>query len=143
MIGTGTNSVCIKCHSPGDNNNGYKVAQEMKQMIDSLSSLNNETKKILSEASQKGMDVSDATFSLKDIRQTLIQSRTTIHAFDIKQFKEKINPGFNIVNKAMVSGEEAIDEYYYRRIGLGFSTIVVTFLVVLLYIKLRKVEKKS
>ena len=60
-----------------------------------------------------------------------------------KESSEKIKPGFNIVNKAMVSGEEAIDEYYYRRIGLGFSTIVVTFLVVLLYIKLRKVEKKS
>jgi len=38
--------------------------------------------------------------------------------------------GFPIVNKAKVSGEEAIDEFYYRRIGLGFSTIVVTLLVI-------------
>ena len=51
--------------------------------------------------------------------------------------------GFPSVNKAKLSREEAIDEFYYRRVSLGFSTIVVTLLVIGLYIKLKKVEKKS
>jgi len=89
------------------------------------------------------MDVSDAAFSLKDVRQVIIQSRTTIHAFDMEKFKEQINEGYTMVNKAKLSGEEAIDEFYYRRIGLGISTSVVTLLVIGLYIKLKKVEKKS
>jgi len=143
MIGTQESSICMDCHSADDDNKGFMVASEMKNLIDSLKTEDSETKTILDEAGQKGMDVSDATFSLKDVRQVLIQSRTTIHAFNLDKFKEQIGEGFTIVNKAKISGEEAIDEFYYRRIGLGISTIVVTLLVIGLYIKLKKVEKKS
>ena len=143
MVGTQKPAVCVDCHSPEDDNKGLMVAGEMKKLIDSLKTKDLETKVILDEAGQKGMDVSDAAFSLKDVRQVLIQSRTTIHAFNLDKFKEQIDEGFTIVSKAKISGEEAIDEFYYRRIGLGFSTIVVTLLVIGLYIKLKKVEKKS
>ena len=143
MVGTQESSVCMDCHSADDENKGFMVAGEMKYLIDSLKTENSETKIILDEAGQKGMDVSDATFSLKDVRQVLIQSRTTIHAFNLDKFKEQIGEGFTIVNKAKINGEEAINEFYYRRIGLGISTIVVTLLVIGLYVKLKKVEKKS
>lgn len=143
MVGTGKQSVCLDCHKAEENDKGFLVAGKMKSVIDSLISLDSSAKNILSEAVQKGMDVSDATFSLKDVRQALIESRTTIHAFDLDKFKEKITPGFEIANKAKVAGEAAINEYYYRRIGLGFSTLIVTLLVIGLYFKLRKVEKKS
>jgi hypothetical protein len=142
MIGTQQSSVCIKCHHPEDDNKGYIVAAEMKRLIDSLKLEDSDTKIILNEATQKGMDVSDAAFSLKDVRQVLIQSRTTIHSFNLDKFKEQIDQGFTIVNKARINGEEAIDEFYFRRIGLGFSTLVVTLLVIGLYIKLKKIEKK-
>jgi predicted CXXCH cytochrome family protein len=143
MVGTQESSVCVECHSTDDDNKGYMVAGEMKKLIDSLKAEDSETKVILDEAIQKGMDVSDATFALKDVRQVLIQSRTTIHSFNLDKFKEHINGGFTIVKKVKVTGEVAIDEFYYRRIGLGFSTIIVTLLVIGLYIKLKKVEKKS
>jgi hypothetical protein len=143
MVGTQESAVCVKCHKAEDDNKGFIVAGEMKKLIDSLKVEDTETKSILDEAVQKGMDVSDATFSLKDVRQVLIQSRTTVHTFDLDKFKENINEGFTIVNKAKISGEEAIDEFYFRRIGLGISTIVVTLLVIGLYFKLRKIEKKA
>jgi predicted CXXCH cytochrome family protein len=143
MVGTKEPALCIECHSANDDNDGYMVAAEMKLLIDSLKTEDSETKIILDEAVQKGMDVSDATFSLQDVRQVLIQSRTTIHTFSLDQFKEQINEGYTIVNKAKISGEDAIDEFYYRRIGLGVSTLLVTLLVIGLYIKLKKVEKKS
>jgi len=143
MVGTQEPAVCIECHRDGDDNDGYMVAGEMKMLLDSLKSQKSETTNILNEATQKGMDVSDATFSLQDVRQVLIQSRTTIHAFNLEQFKEQIDEGYKIVNKAKIGGEEAINEFYFRRIGLGISTILVTLLVIGLYIKLKKVEKKS
>jgi Cytochrome c3 len=143
MLGTGKFSVCMDCHSNNGDDNGYIVADSMSNKIDSLKTLEEETQKILKEAGQKGMDVSDATYSLKDVRQILIQSRTMVHSFNLDKFDEKIIPGFEIVNKAMLSGNEAVDEYYYRRIGLGFATIIVTLLVIGLYIKLKRVENKS
>ena len=143
MVGIQKPSVCLDCHSDKVDDKGFIVAGEMRKLIDSLKSKDSQTKVILDEAGQKGMDVSDAAFSLKDVRQVLIQSRTTIHTFNLDKFKEQINEGFTIVNKAQITGEEAIDEFYYRRIGLGISTIVVTLLVIGLYFKLKKVEKKS
>jgi predicted CXXCH cytochrome family protein len=143
MIGTQESAICMECHDKEDNNKGYFVAGEMKNLIDSLKTQNSDTKKILDEAIQKGMDVSDASFALKDVRQVLIQSRTSIHTFNMDKFKEQIDTGFTIVNKSKLIGEEAIEEFYYRRIGLGFSTIIVTLLVIGLYIKLKKVEKKT
>jgi len=143
MVGTQKPAVCVKCHSVDENKKGFMVAGEMKMLIDSLKNKDSVTTKILDEAGQKGMDVSEATFSLKDVRQVLIQSRTTIHAFNLDKFKAQIGEGFTIINKAEITGQDAIDEFYYRRIGLGFSTIIVTLLVIGLYIKLKKVEKKT
>ncbi len=104
MVGTQKPAVCVQCHSSEENKKGFLVAGEMKMLIDSLKNKDSVTTKILDEANQKGMDVSDATFSLKDVRQVLIQSRTTIHAFNLDKFKEQINEGFTIVNKAEITG---------------------------------------
>jgi len=143
MVGMQKPAVCVQCHSVDKNKKGFIVAGEMKILIDSLKNKDSVTTRILNDANQKGMDVSDATFSLKDVRQVLIQSRTTIHAFNLDKFKEQIGEGFTIINKAEITGQDAIDEFYFRRIGLGISTILVTLLVIGLYIKLKKVEKKS
>lgn len=143
MIGTQKTSVCMDCHSATEKNKGYYVAGEMKLLIDSLKTEDKETKKILADATQKGMDVTDAEFSLKDVRQVLIQTRTTVHSFDMEKFRESINTGFEIVNKSKGAGIDAVNDYYFRRWGLGVSTIIVTVLVIGLYLKLKKVEKKT
>jgi len=143
MIGTQESAVCIECHSSDDDNKGYLVAGNMKMLIDSLKNEDNETKEILEEATQKGMDVSDSEYSLKDVRQILIQSRTTIHTFNLEKFNEKISEGFTIVSKAKQAGIEAVDDYYFRRVGLGIATIIVTILVIGLYIKIKRLEKKT
>ena len=90
-------------------------------LIDSLKNKDSVTTKILDEANQKGMDVSDATFSLKDVRQVLIQSRTTIHAFNLDKFKEQINEGFTIVNKAEITGKKLSMSFITEELDLAFQ----------------------
>ena len=143
MVGTQESAVCMDCHSNEKDDKGYLVADKMKILIDSLKYEDKETKVILNDATQKGMDVSDAEFLLKDVRQVLIQSRTTIHTFNLDKFKESINPGFEAISKVKEEGIAAVDDYYFRRLGLGISTIIVTFLVIGLYFKIRKLEKKT
>ena len=143
MVGTQESAVCMDCHSNEKDDKGYLVAGEMKLLIDSLKFEDKETKEILSEATQKGMDVSDAEYSLKDVRQVLIQTRTSIHTFNLNKFKETINPGFETISKVKQEGIAAVDDYYFRRLGLGISTIIVTMLVIGLYFKIRKLENKA
>ena len=141
LLGVGQNSACIKCHEQGDN--GYKIAANMKSLVDSLKIEEKKAKNILDEANQKGMDVSDALYSLKDIRQILIQTRTELHSFDEKKFDNEIKSGFEISKSANMEGVSAIDDYYFRRKGLAVSTLIVTLLVIGLYFKIRKLEKKD
>ena len=143
MVGTQESAVCMDCHSNEEDDKGYLVAGEMKLLIDSLKYEDKETKEILSDATQKGMDISDAEFLLKDVRQVLIQTRTSIHTFNLDKFKESINPGFEMISKVKQEGISAVDDYYFRRLGLGISTIIVTFLVIGLYFKIKKMEKKT
>jgi hypothetical protein len=141
MLGTGKNSTCIDCHKEEDA--GYKIADNMKSLINSLKKEEDKAKIILEEANQKGMDVSDALYALKDIRQILIQTRTILHSFDNEKFTEEIKPGFDITSEVKTEGINAIDNYYFRREGLAVSTLIVTLLVIGLYIKIRKLEKKE
>ena len=141
MLGVGDKSVCIKCHKSGDK--GYEVAARMSFLIDSLNKDVELARYFMNEAEQRGMDVSDAEFDQNDIKQVLITSRTISHYCNIDKFINSINEGFKITNTAKITGEDAIDEYYFRRWGLGVSTVLITFLVLALYFKLRKIEKKK
>jgi hypothetical protein len=115
----------------------------MESMIDSLNRDVDIAGNAIQNAEQKGMDVSDAKFSYNDIKKVLITTRNIVHYSDLNKFKESINEGFKITNKAKITGEEAVKDYYFRRYGLGVSTILITILILALYFKLRKTEKKQ
>ena len=141
MLGAGDKSFCIKCHQKGDK--GYTLGVEMKHLIDSLNNDVNIANGFIDQAEQKGMDVSDAKFSYNDINKVLITTRTSVHYSNLGKFEEAIGEGFKITNKAKTEGKEAIDDYYFRRLGLGVSTLFITIITLALYFKLRKIDKKS
>ncbi len=141
MLGVGDKSVCIKCHVKGDN--GYTVAYKMENYIDSLITDVDLANTALHDAEQKGMDVSDAKFDYNDIKKVLITSRNKIHYSNLDKFVENINEGFKITHKAKVVGADAVKDYYFRRWGLGVSTFFITLLVIVMYFKLKQIEKKQ
>ncbi|MCP4705181.1 MAG: hypothetical protein GY865_11265, partial [candidate division Zixibacteria bacterium] len=38
---------------------------------------------------------------------------------------------------------QLIDEYFFRRKGLGVASLFITFLAILLYLKIKRIEKKK
>jgi hypothetical protein len=114
----------------------------MKARIDSLLDDVGKANNYISQAEQKGMDVSDAKFDQNDIKKVLITTRNIIHYSDLDKFNNSINEGFKLTNNAKIAGEDAVKDYYLRRIGLGVSTILITIVCVVLYVKIRKLEKK-
>ena len=139
-LGTGDKSVCIKCHK---DDKGAMVAAKMKNLIDSLITEVDVSQNAIKEAEQKGMDVSDAKFDYNDIKKVLITSRNVMHYSNLDKFSENIQAGFIITEKAKTEGNEAVKNYYFRRLGLGISTFFITILVIALFIKLKKIEKKQ
>lgn len=140
MLGTGIKSTCLKCHKEGDK--GFEVARQMKEMIDTLVFKVNYAKKILDEAEFKGMDVSDARYEMNNIPSILIKARTITHTSNLDEFKREIMPGYELIDMVIKVGTDAIDEYYFRRWGLGISTLLITILVIALYLKIKQIERK-
>ncbi len=132
---------CLKCHEEGDK--GYFAAKTMHATIDSVEINMNIANKLLEEAESKGMDVSDARFDMTDIPQFLIKARTMTHTANVDMVNETIIPGKEILEKVKATGYKAIDEFYFRRWGLGASTLIITIFTIALYLKIRDIEKRQ
>lgn len=139
MIHVGKNAVCETCHS--GNEKALVVAKQMYDDLQDVRHQESEGDLLLKAAEEKGIDVSDARFKAKDIPGVLIKARTMIHTAQLDAFKKELQPGVDLAKEAKAAGNAAIEEYSFRRKGLGISTLFITLLAVALYIKIRQIEK--
>lgn len=141
LLGVSEEAVCAWCHKEDQNAKGYAVARTMRELIDSLRSAERNADSLVSVAEQKGMEIADAKFKLRDSRQARLEARTTVHSFDVETFREVVGKGMTVTSVVASEGQEAIDEYFFRRWGLGVATLIITILAVALYLTIRKIEK--
>ncbi len=139
LIGVGAGTTCTRCHAEGSA--GYREAAVMRGMLDSLEAAEAGAKAAVDEAEQKGMEIGEAKFRLREVRQARLQSRTTVHAFDEGKLRKVVDKGIGVAVWIRGEGTRAIDDYYFRRLGLGISTLIITVLAVTLYLFIRRLEK--
>ncbi|HEY6193371.1 MAG TPA: hypothetical protein VI215_13700, partial [Bacteroidota bacterium] len=122
---------------------GFEVAASMRRMIDSLDMSQKNAAFLIDEAEQRGMEVSEAKFKLREARQARLQSRTMVHSVDEQRFRGVVEKG--LVAAAVVAGDgrQAIDEYYFRRWGLGVATLIITIVGVSLYLLIKRIERRQ
>lgn len=143
MIGFGPESVCGKCHKDVPTDSAASSILAIQATLDSLTVGRTDAESLLGHAEQLGMDVSDASYSLKDVNQSLVESRVQVHSFNASLVKSAAEPGLKIVGNAQVSALGEIKEYYFRREGLGVATLIITALAVLLFLKIKQIERRS
>jgi predicted CXXCH cytochrome family protein len=143
LLGVEPEAICSRCHTERQNVKGYQVAKTMRRLIDSMESDEQRARRLVNEAEQKGMEISEAKFRLRDVRQSRLQSRTVVHAFSEEKLTEVINNGLKTSSFIEAVSENAIREYYFRRIGLLIATLIITFVAVLLFLYVRRLEKKQ
>ncbi|MFH0988449.1 MAG: cytochrome c3 family protein [bacterium] len=143
LLGVTPEAVCSRCHQQTNNVKGYQVAGTMRALIDSLESSTKKANILIENAEQRGMEVSDAAFKLRDARQARLQARTMVHSFSEQKFRDVVQQGLTIAHDVQLEGSEAIDQYYFRRWGLGIASLIITILAVSLYLFIRKIERKQ
>ena len=114
----------------------------MRSLIDSLESQEQTGRILVEEAEQKGMEISEAKFKLRDVRQARLQARTMVHAFNKEKFEDIVDNGMKISGIVVEESHAAIHEYYFRRFGLVISTFIITILAISLYLYVRRLERK-
>jgi predicted CXXCH cytochrome family protein len=143
LLGVSSDAVCSRCHSPQKNVKGFETAALMRQLVDSLVRSEDAAKALVEEAEQKGMEVGEAKFKLREARQARLQSRTAVHSFNAEQFQEVVGKGLATTSVVSQEATTAIDEYYYRRTGLGIATLIITVLAFSLFLLIRRTEARK
>lgn len=143
LLGVSPDAVCSRCHSSDKNPKGYVAAKTMRQLIDSLETAEQNASLLVGEAEQKGMEVSEAKFRLRDVRQARLESRTMVHSFDEAKFRGVIEKGLSVTSVVSAEASDAINEYYFRRLGLGVATLIITVLAVSVFLLIRRIERRQ
>jgi hypothetical protein len=140
-LGGAEPSVCLNCHASDDGTRGIPVAVSMKTDLDSLDQAYEFADSLLGAADRKGMYVTDAEFELQDARQARIQAHTLVHAFSDTLVAAKVDSGLAIVATVAQTAHEKLEESSFRRYGLAISTLIISFLALMLFLKIRQIEK--
>ncbi len=141
MVGVDDEAICSRCHSGNERPKGFQVAAVMRGLIDSLEHLENHAQSLVRDAEQKGMEIGEAKFKLRDVHQSRLETRTVVHAFDEPKFREVAIKGLATAEVVQEEAEHAIEEFYFRRVGLGISTLIITVLAVSLYLFIHRLER--
>lgn len=140
MVGAREPALCVNCHSDDDGTQGLAVAAGMSLAIEKLAGASSEARTVLDDAVAKGMMTTDEEFRLKEVQQTLIATRTQVHAFALDTILTLADVGYDKAMEVRANSAALIDEYYFRRKGLGLATLFITVLVVGLWVYIRRLE---
>jgi hypothetical protein len=88
------------------------------------------------------MYTEDEQYVLKDVRQAAIQAHTLIHSFSDSIVGSKVDSGLIVAASVTLGAEKKLAESAFRRWGLLVSTLVISFVVLLLYLKIRQIERR-
>jgi predicted CXXCH cytochrome family protein len=139
-VGLDDKAVCATCHSADDK--GGRAALVMRAAIDRLRHEQAAAAGVLESAERAGMEVSQARFDLNGAADALVKARTAIHAFSVPAVTSEVDAGLAVAGKAHARGVRALDEFAFRRKGLGASLIVILALIAGLIVKIRQLERR-
>ena len=139
LLAQRSEEICGQCHRP-DAPTGSEFIRS-KQLIDSLKAELRRSEEMLAEATNVGMEVSQAEFELEDVNNALTLARNAIHSFHIEPVRENVAAGLKLTATGYGRGKAALDEHRFRRVGLGVSTLIIFGLIAGLVLKIRQIER--
>jgi len=143
MLGSGTGQLCGDCHRQyaKGNPNCIRTADYFHQTITQMDEAKNRFTAESERLAAKGLDVEPISNQLTELGDALKKSRTYIHSFAENSFQQVAAPGEESIRKADELVNLARAEYKYRQAGLAVSIGVIGLLMLMLYLKLRQLEK--
>ncbi|MFQ6615355.1 MAG: cytochrome c3 family protein [Fidelibacterota bacterium] len=133
--------VCARCHTPGDP--GSRQAVLIRSALDTLILAIGRAEGEIDQAERLGMEIDDALFDVQGAKEVLIKSRTMIHSLDGREVEKTAVPGLDLARRARLTAQEAATDFKNRRVWLGIATTTITFLVIVLYLTIRRLEKRK
>jgi predicted CXXCH cytochrome family protein len=141
LIGLENGQLCASCHNAEDATEAPEQIVSMSAAWAGLTREVDSARYLANEAAVRGMMTTDEEFALKEIDEILIHMRASVHAFAADSLTPLADDGIEKSKAVQVGAAGLIDEYYFRRWGLGISSFIITVLAFALYVKIRKHDK--
>jgi len=139
MIGVGPKSTCTGCHDAGQP--GYVAAKKMGEDLETLRNRLTEARNLLGEAEEAGVEVGPDRFALQKANDNLVEARVLVHSFDLDRFTGVTSEGIKIAEKGVEAGHRAFGELRFRRMGLGFSLVIIVSVIIALALTVKRIER--
>ncbi len=141
FVGTGSESVCVRCHAPGDP--GYNAAATIAAHLSQLVTDIDRSAQLLNQAARSGVEVSEAQLELGQARDALMKARVAVHSFDVTTVDQNIQAGLEITRRTYRAGLDALAELRYRRRGLAVSLVTIACVLAGLWLWIRRSRSLS
>ncbi len=141
MVSISSGGICANCHEPGDP--GALQAESIRTVLDSLTTALNEAQATLDEAENQGLEVEELLLDQQTANTILVQSRTLVHTFDAGRIRQEAEPGFELTANVVQKSIQLMHDFRMRKVGLGIATIFISFLVLILYLYIRTLDKSQ
>ncbi|MFN7181293.1 MAG: cytochrome c3 family protein [Planctomycetota bacterium] len=139
MMSNKPGSICMLCHKEGDH--CYMAVDKMKNTFNDVNIKLTQANEILEKATKLGMDVEKAKFSLNEVKDFVTKARIKVHQFKEEVVLEELKKAVEIIDSAIKRGQKALQEWQYRRIGLGISLILILLTIISLILKIRTLKE--
>jgi predicted CXXCH cytochrome family protein len=140
MIGGTAPALCLQCHPAGSS--GIAGATAIRAGLERLKGTISEAEGLLRRADRAGMDVSESDLEINEARTQLIIARAATHAASVDAITPPVQAGVAAAGRARMVGEAALAELAFRKRGLGIALVVIGFVALTLWLKLRELESR-
>lgn len=137
LIGLAEGQLCATCHADDQSKASVEILK-INAALRSLGAAADTAGAILKLAGEKGMMITDEQFALQEVGQIRVQARSAIHAATSDSLLPKVEEGITKSTDVHKQAMALLDEYSFRRLGLGIATIIITLLALGLYLKIRR-----
>jgi len=144
MIGDTDGTLCHDCHKLESKENPKcdKTAAEFREAFDELDKASAEFKEEAHHLAEKGMDVEPLQMVQSELEDAIKASRANVHSFEATIFDKSAKVGREAVEKGEAFLKSADDEFNFRRTGLAGAIGIIAFLAILVWLKIKQIEKK-
>jgi predicted CXXCH cytochrome family protein len=142
MLGGQAGAVCRRCHEPGTP--GYAGAVTMRDAVDRLKTVMTDTESMLTTARAMGMEVSQEEYAYREeVRPQLVKARTETHLGNPQALVQSVEDGIKTASASEASARATLAEAQARRWSLLIPLGLIVILMILLYAKLRQLERRD
>ncbi len=142
MLGDDPNGLCHACHAKYGQPKCDETARYFHQTITALASSHVTLNHDIDRLAERGFDVDELKFQSSAVSDALRKTRLGIHTFDRSDFARNADATSTALDALKQGAAGVWKEYRFRRNGLLLATVLISVFAVLLYLKIREVDRR-